>query len=105
MANIDLSTSTALAPVKLSSSVSLPPFVRRTQSNKIQNLVEYTHILESTQIDETSLPLLNPYTIFERNKSLARRIDFLVHHRSPLVKEYVKSTTLDNCLVPATAAE
>ncbi|KAK2642047.1 hypothetical protein Ddye_023937 [Dipteronia dyeriana] len=95
----------ALAPVKLSSSVSFPPSIRRTQSNTIQNLVEYTYIPESTQIDETSLPLLNPYTIFKRNKSLAKRINIIVQHRSLQVKEYVQSTALDNCLVPATTTE
>ncbi|KAK2658333.1 hypothetical protein Ddye_004866 [Dipteronia dyeriana] len=75
---------------------------RKIQSNKIQNLVEYTHILESAQIDKTSLHLMNPYTIFKRNKSLARKINFLIQHRSLLVKEYIQSTTLDN---PATVAE
>ncbi|KAK2641171.1 hypothetical protein Ddye_022934 [Dipteronia dyeriana] len=105
MENTDSSTSMALAPVKLYFSVSLPPSVRTTQSNKIQNLVEYIHIPESAQINETSLPHLNPYTIFKRNRSLARRINFLVQHRSPLVKEYAWSTAVDNRLVPTTTAE
>ncbi|KAK2644128.1 hypothetical protein Ddye_019323 [Dipteronia dyeriana] len=87
--------------VRLSSSVS----VRQTQTNKIQNLVEYTHIPESAQINETVLPLLNPYTIFKRSKSLSRRVTALVQHRSPPIKEYVQSTALDNCLVPAFTTE
>ncbi|KAK2634646.1 hypothetical protein Ddye_029438 [Dipteronia dyeriana] len=84
-------------PVRLSSAVS----IRQAQTNKIQNLVECTHIPESAQINETSLPLLNPYTVFKRSKSLSRRVTALVQHRSPPIKEYVQSTTLDNCLVPA----
>ncbi|KAK2653716.1 hypothetical protein Ddye_013572 [Dipteronia dyeriana] len=107
MANTDSnsSSSTILAPGQLSSSISLPPCVRRIQSNKIKNLNEYTNIPESAQIDETSLPLLNPYTIFKKDRSLARKINFLVQHRSLSVKEYIQSIALDNCLVPATAAE
>ncbi|KAK2633765.1 hypothetical protein Ddye_028557 [Dipteronia dyeriana] len=45
------------------------------------------------------------FTIFKRNKSLARRINFLVQYRSPPVKEYIQSTALDNCLVPTTTVE
>ncbi|KAK2658295.1 hypothetical protein Ddye_004828 [Dipteronia dyeriana] len=87
--------------VRLSFSVS----IRQTQTNKIQNLVEYTHIPESAQINEITLPVLNPYTIFKRGKSLSRRVTVLVQHRSPPIKEYVQSTVLDNCLVPASISE
>ncbi|KAK2642110.1 hypothetical protein Ddye_023873, partial [Dipteronia dyeriana] len=38
-------------------------------------------------------------------KSLSRRVTTLVQHRSPPIKEYVQSTALDNCLVPASTAE
>ncbi|KAK2655405.1 hypothetical protein Ddye_008457, partial [Dipteronia dyeriana] len=53
-------------PVRLSSAIS----IRQTQTNKIQNLVEYTHIPESAQINKTALPLLNPYTVFKRRQPL-----------------------------------
>ncbi|KAK2659658.1 hypothetical protein Ddye_006191 [Dipteronia dyeriana] len=43
--------------------------------------------------------------IFKRNKSLARKINSLIQHRSPPVKKYIQSTALDNCLVLATSAE
>ncbi|KAK2638526.1 hypothetical protein Ddye_026321 [Dipteronia dyeriana] len=89
------------APIRLSSTIS----VRTTQSNKIQHLVEYTHIPESAQINETSLPLLNPYTVFKRSKSLVRKVTSLVQHRSPPIKEYIQSMELDNCLVSASTAE
>ncbi|KAK2634721.1 hypothetical protein Ddye_029513 [Dipteronia dyeriana] len=87
--------------VKLSSAVS----IRRTQSNKIQNLVEYTHIPESAQINETSLPLLNPYIVFKPSKSTARKVTALVQYRPPRIKEYVQSKVLDNCLVLASTTE
>ncbi|KAK2640903.1 hypothetical protein Ddye_022666 [Dipteronia dyeriana] len=87
--------------VRLSSAIS----VRQTQTNKIQNLVEYTHIPESAQITETALPLLNPYTVFKCSKSLSRRVTALVHYHSPPIKEYVQSIALDNCLVPASTTE
>jgi hypothetical protein len=67
-----MENTTPLAPVRLSSSISHPPTIRRTQSSKIQNLVEYTHIPDSAQINETSVPLLNPYNIFKRSKSLSQ---------------------------------
>ncbi|KAK3211488.1 hypothetical protein Dsin_016194 [Dipteronia sinensis] len=100
-----MNSSSEITPIRLSSSVSLPLSIRRTQSNKIQNLVEYTHIPDSAQISETDLPLLNPYNIFKRNKSIARRITHLVQQRRPPIKEYVQSTALDNCLILATSAE
>ncbi|KAK2653452.1 hypothetical protein Ddye_013308 [Dipteronia dyeriana] len=98
-------SSTALALVKICSSISLPSSVKRTQSNKIQNRVEYTYIPESAQIDETSLTLMNPYTVVKRKRSLARKTNILIQHRSYPVNEYVQSITLDNCLVPTTKNE
>ena len=98
-------TTTVLAPNRLSSSISLPTSVRRSHSHRIQDLVEYTHIPESAQINETSLPLLNPYNIFRRDKSLAKRVTNLVRTRPPPVKEYVQSTALDNCLIPVSPGE
>ncbi|KAK2658519.1 hypothetical protein Ddye_005052 [Dipteronia dyeriana] len=88
-------------PARFSSTIS----ICQTQTNKIQNLVKYTHILESVQITETVLPLLNNYTVFKRSRSLFRRVTALVQHRSPPIKEYVQSTALDNCLIPASATE
>ncbi|KAK2636240.1 hypothetical protein Ddye_031032 [Dipteronia dyeriana] len=88
-------------PARLSSVIS----IRQTQTNKIQNLIEYTHIPESAQITETALPLLNPYTVFKRSRSLSRRVTALVQHRFPPIKEFVQSTALDNCLIPASATE
>ncbi|KAK2650262.1 hypothetical protein Ddye_017751 [Dipteronia dyeriana] len=78
---------------------------RKAFSSLHRNLVEYTHILESAQITETALPLLNPYTVFKRSRSLSRRVTAPVQHRSPPIKEYVQSTALDNCLIPASATE
>ncbi|KAK2664165.1 hypothetical protein Ddye_002739 [Dipteronia dyeriana] len=96
-----VNSSSENTPIRLSSVVS----VHTTQSNKMQHLVEYTHITESAQINETSLPLLNPYTVFKHSKSLARKVTFLFQHCSSPIKEYIQSTTLDNCLVPASTAE
>ncbi|KAK0584296.1 hypothetical protein LWI29_010710 [Acer saccharum] len=94
------------SPTRLSSTVSLPPpTIQRTQSNKIQDLVEYTHIPASAQINETTLPLLNPYNIFKRSKSLAIRLTRLVHTRPLPIKEYVQSTGLDKCLIPSSSNE
>ncbi|KAK0572751.1 hypothetical protein LWI29_036671 [Acer saccharum] len=107
MANTTTTPSTAsLGPTRLSSTVSLPPpTIQRTQSNRIQDLVEYTHIPASAQINETTLPLLNPYNIFKRNKSLATRLTRLIHTRPLPINEYVQSTGLDKCLISSSPNE
>ncbi|KAK0573432.1 hypothetical protein LWI29_007951 [Acer saccharum] len=107
MANTTTTPSAAtLVPTRLSSSMSLPPHtIQRTQSNRIQDLVKYTHIPASAQINETTLSLLNPYNIFKRNKSLATRLTRLVHTRPFPIKEYVQSTGLDKCLIPSSPSE
>ncbi|KAK2658812.1 hypothetical protein Ddye_005345 [Dipteronia dyeriana] len=88
-------------PSRLSYAIS----IRQTQTSKIQNLVEHTHIPESAQITETTLPLLNPYTVFKRSRSFSRIVTALVQHRSPPIKEYVQSIALDNYLIPASTTE
>ncbi|KAK0586533.1 hypothetical protein LWI29_008533 [Acer saccharum] len=107
MANTATTPSAAtLVPPRLSSSMSSPPpTIQRTQFNRIQDLVEYTHIPASAQINETTFPLLNPYNIFKRNKSLATRLTRLVHTRPLPIKEYVPSTGLDKCLIPSSPSE
>ncbi|KAK2639386.1 hypothetical protein Ddye_027181 [Dipteronia dyeriana] len=96
-----MSNNTDNTPSRLSSAIS----IRQTQTNRIQHLVEYTHIPESAQITVTVLPLLNPYTVFKRSRSLSRIVTALVQHRSPPIKEYVQSTALNNCLIPASSTE
>ena len=50
-------------------SITHSPSIRRTHSSTIENLVEYSHIPQNAQIDATSIPLLNPYNIFKRDKT------------------------------------
>ncbi|KAK0582089.1 hypothetical protein LWI29_021433 [Acer saccharum] len=102
-----MANNTSLTPPRLSSSLSITPTpsIRRTLSRRIENLVEYSHIPQHAQINDTSVPLLNPYNIFKRNKSMVSRMTRLVSHRPLPVKEYVQSTGLDNCLIPSTSAE
>ncbi|KAK2655149.1 hypothetical protein Ddye_008201 [Dipteronia dyeriana] len=61
--------------------------------------------IQYAQITKIALPLLNLYTVFKRSRSLSRRVTALVQHRSPPIKEYIQSTALDNCLIPASATE
>ncbi|KAL5843495.1 hypothetical protein ACOSQ4_009453 [Xanthoceras sorbifolium] len=49
-------------------------------------------------------PLVAP-TMFLRDKSFKRSIQRLISTPRPPVKEYVQSTGLDNCLIPASTAE
>ncbi|KAL5764175.1 hypothetical protein ACOSQ2_016769 [Xanthoceras sorbifolium] len=51
------------------------------------------------------MPLVSPYNVFKRHKSFRRSIQRLISNPRPPIKEYVQSTGLDNCLIPASAAE
>ena len=75
-----MANNTNFTPPRLSSSLSITPSpsIRRTLSNRIENLVEYSHIPQNAQIDATSVPLLNPYNIFKRNKSMVTRMTRLI---------------------------
>ncbi|KAL5754659.1 hypothetical protein ACOSP7_022879 [Xanthoceras sorbifolium] len=98
-------SSSSITPNQIFSSISLSSTIKQTVFLKITNLVEYTYIPEDAPIFETDLPLVSPYNVFKRHRSFKRSIQKLISNPQPSVKEYVQSTGLDNCLIPASTQE
>lgn len=92
-------------PITTTSSLSLPKLYKKTNSHKIENLIEYSHVPEDAQISETIPHLLSPYNIFKRQRSVTRSIKNLISTNRPHMKEYVKSSRLDQCSLRATYQE
>ena len=101
----DASLSSIITPVSLSSTLSLPKSCSKHTASKIKNLVEYSYIPESAQINESSFPLLSPYHLYKRPHSFTRSIRTLVSTKRPHPKEYTQSSRLDQCSLQATTAE
>ena len=91
--------------VTLSSTLSLPKSCSKQTVNKIENLVEYSYVPESTQITESSLPLISPYHMYRKPYSFTKTIKTLISTKRPSPKEYIQSSRLDQCALKATAAE
>ncbi|KAI9098559.1 hypothetical protein K1719_025184 [Acacia pycnantha] len=75
--------------------------MKRTLSNKIENLIEITHYPDGN----TELPLLSPYNYYHRTNTFSSSIRSLIRTRQPDVKEVFQSTKLEQCTLPATAQE
>ncbi|KAI9128681.1 hypothetical protein K1719_000164 [Acacia pycnantha] len=75
--------------------------MKRTLSNKIENLIEITHHPDGN----TELPLMSPYSYYHRTNTFSSSIRSLIRTRRPDVKEVVQSTRLEQCTLPATAQE
>lgn len=82
-------------PITTTSSLSLHKLCKKTNSHKIENPIEYSHIPEDAQISETIQPLLNPYNIFKRQRSVSRSIRNLISRNCSHMKEYVQSSRLE----------
>ncbi|GAY66324.1 hypothetical protein CUMW_247810 [Citrus unshiu] len=94
-----------LAPVTLSSTLSLPRSCSKHLASKIKNLVEYSYVPESAQINESSMPLISPYKLYQRSNSFTRSIRTLISTKRPALKEYIQSSQLDQCALQASQAE
>ena len=91
------STSSIITHVSLSSILSLPKSYSKHTAHKIENLVEYSYIPESDQLNESSFPLLSPYHFYKRPHSFIRSIRTLISTKRPHPKEYIQSSRLDQC--------
>ena len=94
-----------LAPVTLSSTLSLPKSCSKHLASKIENLVEYSYVPELAQISESSMPLISPYKLYQRPNSLTRSIRTLISTKRLVPKEYIQSSQLDQCALQASQAE
>ncbi|MED6226878.1 hypothetical protein PIB30_108066, partial [Stylosanthes scabra] len=85
----------------------LPSSVKKTLSDKIDNLVEITHVPEDIEIPDLQKPLINPYTFYHRKKrSAITSIRHLItRNPSPPVKEIVQSSSFQQCGLQATTSE
>ncbi|KAI5384593.1 hypothetical protein KIW84_071553 [Lathyrus oleraceus] len=92
-------------PITTTSSLSLPKLCKKTNSHKVGKLIEYSHVPEDDQISETIPPILSPYNIFKRQRSVTRSIRNLISTNHPQMKEYVQSSRLDQCSLRATNQE
>ncbi|KAH9705038.1 hypothetical protein KPL70_011718 [Citrus sinensis] len=74
-------------------------------ASKIENLVEYSYILESAQIHESHFPVMSPYHLYKQKASFTRSIRTLIFTKRPLPKEYIQSSRLDQCALQASQSE
>ena len=56
--------------ISLSSTLSLPRSCQKHVASKIENLVEYSYIPESAQINESQFPVMSPYHLYKKKKNL-----------------------------------
>ena len=100
------STSTpSSSHISLSSTLSLPKSCSKHITSKIENLVEYSYIPESAQINESQFPVMSPYNLYKRKTSFTRSICTLISTKRPLPKEYIQSSRLDQCALQASQSE
>ncbi|KAH9658047.1 hypothetical protein KPL70_023335 [Citrus sinensis] len=100
------STSTSSAShISLSSTFSLPKSCSKHKTSKIENLVEYSYIPESAQINENQFPIMSPYNLYKQKTSFTRSIRTLISTKRPLPKEYIQSSRLDQCALQASQSE
>ncbi|KAH9698061.1 hypothetical protein KPL71_023864 [Citrus sinensis] len=77
----------------------------RTTALNIENLVEYSYIPESAQINESQFPVMSPYHLYKQKTSFTRSIKTLISTKRPLPKEYIQSSRLDQCAFQASQRE
>ncbi|KAH9780720.1 hypothetical protein KPL71_008187 [Citrus sinensis] len=86
--------SSSSSHISLSSTLSLPKSCSKYIASKIENLVEYSSIPESAKINESQFPIMSPYNI-----------QTLISTKRPLPKEYIQSSSLDQCALQASHSE
>ena len=59
------------------------------------------HIPKGNQIENSHLPLLNPYKAFRRSYSFSSSVKKLVSPKFQVPKEYILSTRFDQCILPS----
>ena len=80
------------SPISLSSTFSLPHSCQKHVASKIENLVEYSYIPESAQINESQFLVMSPYHLYKQKTSFNRSIRTLISTKQPLPKEYIQSS-------------
>ncbi|MED6200391.1 hypothetical protein PIB30_084571 [Stylosanthes scabra] len=102
-----MSTSETNSPVFHNNALTiecLPFSLKKTLSNKIENLVEITHVPEDSKTPATHFSLINPYTFYHRKKRSSIR-HLITRNPLPHVKEIIQTSHLQQCGLQATTAE
>ena len=92
--------------VPSSSVVSMPSglSLNKINSSKLDYLYEVS--IEPEVVNPTSLPLINPYTVFTKKSfSPSRVIKSLIQYHPKGVKEYIQASKIDQHPIPATKKE
>ena len=97
--------SSSSSHISLSSTLSLPKSCQKHIASKIENLVEYSYIPESAQINESQFPIMSAYHLYKQKTSLTRSIRTLISTKKPLPKEYIQSSRLDQRALQASQSE
>ena len=74
-------------------------------ASKIKNLVEYSYIPESAQINESQFPVMSPYHLYKQKTSLTRSLRTLISTKRPFPEECIQSSRLDQCALQASQSE
>ena len=89
-----------------SSAVSMPSglSLNKVNSSKLDYLYEVS--VEPEVVNPTSLPLINPYTVFTKKSfSPSRVIKSLIQYHPKGIKEYIQASKIDQHPIPATKKE
>ena len=97
--------SSSSSHISLSSTLSLPKSCQKHVTSKIENLIAYSYIPESAQINESQFPVKSPYSLYKQKTSFTRSIRTLISTKRPLPKEYIQSSWLDQCVLQASQSE
>ena len=93
--------SSSSSHLSLSYTLSLPNSCSKHIASKIENLVEYSYISESGQINESQFPIMSSYNLYKQTTSFTKSIQTLSSTKRPLPKEYIQSSRLDQCALQA----
>ncbi|KAJ9550757.1 hypothetical protein OSB04_014802 [Centaurea solstitialis] len=80
---------------------------RQSSASKIDQLYEISYVPDDSKIPITSMPLVNPYSVFSKpNNSLSKKVKKLIGSTSAQqIKEFVQASRFDSHQLPATTSE
>ena len=81
------------------------PKLKVSTSSKYDYFYEITHVPEANQVEDSYLPLLNPYKAFRRSSSFSSTVKKIVSPKFQVPKEYILSTKLEQCIIPSVSQE
>lgn len=108
--NLDQDQDSELSRIPTSTSFSIPSttsYVFKTiLGNKLDHLFKIITIPKGQKINETDLPIIDPYHVFSKKPvSIIRSIITLIRQFVCTVKEYVQASRFDQHSIPSTSRE